>query len=154
MNVQEIINFNTQQIKHIKLVQQLVLNFCNNLMTEVLKHDESKFSEIEYATFVESRQTLNQSKDGKDEGYQKYLQSEAIQHHINNNSHHPEYWDRLNKNMPLEQVIIMFFDWKSRSIDRGTDFKDFLPYNLDKLKNQPRAKAVVELLCEYTENAQ
>jgi hypothetical protein len=48
--------------------------------------------------------------------------------------------------MPLDQIIIMFFDWKSRSLQRGTNFQDFLPFNMEKLKNQPKAKVVVELL--------
>lgn len=151
--MQEIIDFNLQQLTHIQFVQRLVHQFCSNLTMEAIGHDTTKFSNAEYDTFVNSRKSLNESKDGKDENYQKFLNSQGIQHHITQNRHHPEYWDAIGQEMPLDQIIIMFFDWKSRSIQRGTNFADFLPFNLEKLKNQPKARVVVELLMAMPEGA-
>lgn len=148
----KIMGHNKQQREHEQIFQKLILDFCNKLLKEAITHDTSKWGEIEYATFIESRDSLNKAQTGKDEGYQKYLKSDAIQHHILNNLHHPEYWDSLNQEMPLEHVVAMFFDWKSRSIQKGTDLEGFWEYNLEKLKNQPKAIAIVELLKKYNDN--
>lgn len=144
----EIVNYNKQQLEHIELVQQLVLNFCCELMLESVGHDTSKFDNDEYWTFIESCSSLNNSKDGKDVNYQKFLNSEAIQKHITENKHHPEYWDKRNEMMPIIQAIIMFFDWESRSIQRGTPMSNFREFNTDKLTKQPHALNLVNYLFE------
>jgi len=146
VDLTEIVEFNKQQATHIRMVQEMVQEFCHILMRDALEHDQSKWNENEYSTFVASRKVLNQSADGKDAEYQKWTQNKAIQSHINHNPHHPEYWERIGFEMPLQDAIIMFFDWYARSKQRGTDFNQFWPYNVEKLKNQPRALAVVELL--------
>ena len=142
----EIIAFNQQQAEHIRMVQHAVHQFCCDLMRATIEHDLTKWDPEEYSTFVASRQDLNKSKDGKDKGYQQHYQSSGIQHHVNNNKHHPEYWDTLGQQMPLQEVIIMFMDWWSRSKQRKTDFGQFWDYNLEKLSKQPAAKAIVTLL--------
>ena len=63
--------------------------------------------------------------------------------------HHPEYWDKRGEKMPPIQAIIMYMDWRSRSIQRGTDFDDFWEFNCSKLKNQPDALALVCCLKSY-----
>ena len=140
------IAFNQDQIDHIMRVQENVFKFCSNIIKEGIRHDESKFSKVEYDAFINSRDSLNASRDGKDEEYQKNLNSKSIQHHINENPHHPEYWNTRKKEMPIEQVIIMFFDWYSRCQQKETSMDDFWDYNLAKLETQPKAKAVVSLL--------
>lgn len=146
MDIKELTDFNKQQLEHISLVQGLVFKFCNTLMNEALRHDFSKFDLEEYETFVSSRSALNSSKDGRDVDYQKFLNGAAIQRHITENPHHPEYWDKRGKEMPPLQVILMFFDWVSRSHQRGTPFNDFWEFNTAKLKNQPHALALVNFL--------
>lgn len=148
MNIKDILKYNSEQIGHERLVMSQVLQFCNKLLQSALYHDLSKWSDKEYEAFVNSQESLKQSKDGKDEEYQKHLNSEAIQHHIKNNEHHAEYWDNLKETMPLDQAIIMYFDWKSRSLQKGSSMDDFWEYNMEKLKKQPLAKAVVELMKE------
>ena len=146
VNLGDIIDYNQQQVEHIQRVQKLVFNFCSQLMEAALEHDASKFSPLEYYTFVQSKSTLNESKDGKDDNYQKFLNSPGIQKHITENSHHPEYWDVKEKLMPVTEIIIMFFDWLSRSQQRHTNFNDFWIFNCEKLKNQPHALEIVKTL--------
>ena len=150
MDVKEIIAFNEQQLEHMRLVRHCMFNLIISLQASILEHDESKFSEKEYEAFVASRESLNNSKTGNDLDYQKHLNSEAIQSHIKTNPHHPEYWNDVR--MPIEYVIQMFFDWYSRSIQRGTKMNDFWEFNLAKLDKQPEAKTMVQALKPYFES--
>jgi hypothetical protein len=138
MELKKVVEFNQDQIQ----------TFCNRLIDHANYHDISKFSEIEYQAFVDSRDTLRAATDGTDEDYQRNLKSDAIQHHITRNPHHPEYWDALGKQMPIDEAIIMYCDWKSRSVARGTEMSAFWDYNTAKLANQPLALAVVTALRE------
>lgn len=142
----EIINHNNDQKTHEIMFQKNILEFCNKILVSAVEHDLSKWSEKEYETFVNARSSLRGSKTGKDKDYQKTFLTEAVQHHVLNNPHHPEYWDRLDKPMPVQYVIEMFFDWYSRCQQKGTPFNDFWDYNLSKLSNQPHAKVIVECL--------
>jgi pyruvate formate-lyase activating enzyme-like uncharacterized protein len=144
--VDKIIAFNQDQVVHMRMVRENVREFCNQLLHNVSTHDESKWYKNEYETFVDSRASLRGSTDGKDEAYQQAYKSQAIQHHVCSNEHHPEFWDQVGDEMPLGYIIEMFFDWYSRCEQRGGKMEDFWEYNMAKLNNQPRAKAVCELL--------
>src|SRR3990167_7566082 len=109
--IEKVKKFNQDQRDHEILFNKSIWNLCNSLMTAAIEHDRSKWSNKEYDTFVQSRDSLRGSATGKDEAYQKNLNSEAIQAHICDNSHHPEYWDKRNEVMPLWAIISMYFDW-------------------------------------------
>jgi hypothetical protein len=149
--MEEIMNFNLDQIQHQQYLQNLVLDFVDVIVRDAIRHDETKWKENEYQQFIESRDSLRNSKDGKDSEYQKLLNSTAIQHHITENKHHPEYWTSRKMEMPIEQILLMFFDWASRCIQKGSEMSDFWDYNMQKLQEQPKAKIVVELLRKYFE---
>jgi len=146
---EEVVAYNRQQLEHIGLVQEVTVDLATKLLNSVLRHDSSKFDKEEYWTFVDSRNSLNASKDGKDLQYQKFLNSEAIQRHITSSPHHPEYWDTRSEEMPIEYVIQMFFDWYSRSKQRKTNMRDFWEFNISKLIKQPKALALVTALRGY-----
>ena len=144
MEKEKVIAFNQDQVDHNIRVAMEVQRLCNMLMLDVVSHDRSKFDPEEFEAFVDSRDSLNASTDGKDEDYQKHLKGAAIQHHITTNRHHPEYWDRIRQEMPVDQAIIMFFDWKARCDAKGSTLDRFWDYNMEKLKKHPTAKAVAE----------
>ena len=146
MNKNDIVAYNKDQLEHIRLLQTLVFKFCNNLMACAIEHDKTKFDDREYWGFIDNKEALSQSKDGKDDSYQKGLKSDAIQNHIRTNPHHPEYWADFGKHMPVEQAIIMFFDWYSRCLQKGGSLDNFWDYNISKLENQPEAKHLVEYM--------
>ena len=148
MEIQDVIKYNIQQINHIKMVQQYIHGYCNRLMTEAIDHDQSKFNKNEYEDFVSKQNILNTTTNGLDDNYKNSVKSSGIQTHIKTNPHHPEYWDELGTQMPIHQAIIMYYDWKSRSVQRGTKMEDFWEHNTRKLKNHPRALAMVELLAQ------
>lgn len=147
VDLEEVIEFNQQQIEHIQLHQSLIWDWVSKMMQDVLIHDKTKFAKSQYAAFVQSRQSLNQSKDGKDKEYQKHLNSASIQEHIHSEVHHPEYWDDKGfDTMPVRCAIQMYYDWKSRSLQRGTSMTAFWDFNIAKLQNQPTAQKIVEHL--------
>lgn len=146
MTMKKIIDWNLDQLKHVELVQRLVLQFAIRLIQSTLNHDRSKFDTKEYEGFLGVNDSLKQSNDGKDTDYQKALTQECIQAHVKSNPHHPEYWDNLGKEMPFDEAVIMYFDWMSRNIQKGTPFTNFLDYNLKKLEKHPTALAVVKTM--------
>lgn len=148
MEMEKIVAFNKDQAQHIRLVQQFCWDFVKDLMAEVVVHDWSKWESEEYETFVDSRNKLKASQNGKDEEYQKTLAFEAIKHHYKYNSHHPEYWYARGESMPLHEIVIMFFDWLSRSYAKRESMAGFWDYNIEKLEvtNQSHAIAVVKML--------
>lgn len=149
-NMDKIIAFNKDQIEHLQILQKQVLDFTNKILLSAIEHDTSKWSELEYETFVVSRASLRGSADGMDDAYQKNFKSEAIQHHVQNNPHHAEYWDKRGEKMPVYEIISMFFDWRSRCIAKGGSMDGFWAYNIAKLKTQSHAIPIVEALrAEY-----
>lgn len=146
LEIEKVLAFNKDQIEHVELVQRQVFEFCIKIMMSAIEHDKSKFDRLEYEGFINSRDSLRSSADGQDEEYQKHFKTEAIQHHVLNNPHHPEYWDARGEKMPVHEAISMFFDWRSRCIAKGGDMESFWPYNIAKLKKQPHALSIVEAL--------
>ena len=146
VEIDKAIKWNKEQREHEQIVQGQTWDFCIQLMVTAIKHDTSKWHELEYKSFLNSHKSLRSSETGQDPEYQKHLRGEAIQHHIKNNPHHAEYWDERKELMPVYEIISMFFDWRSRSIQKGTDMEGFWEYNIAKLKNQPHAVPIVEAL--------
>ena len=148
----ELKKFNRDQIQHVQTFQALLFEWVQRLVISAIEHDTSKWSDKEYDAFVAARDSLRGSKNGQDAEYQKNYQSEAIQHHVKNNPHHPEYWDARNEPMPLHEIIAMFFDWYSRCQQKNTSLDAFWQYNLAKLTNQIHAIPVVESLRRYVDD--
>jgi hypothetical protein len=58
------------------------------------------------------------------------LHEEAWLHHVQNNSHHPEYWgvDGIHK-MDRVCVAEMCCDWCARSSELGTNLREWIKYS-------------------------
>lgn len=144
-----VLEFNADQLLHVRIVQQLLKHICDVLMEEALDHDKTKFRAEEFMSFLENVFVRRKAKSGTDEDYQKGLKSQGVQYHITHNQHHPEYWAARNKKMPITDVIVMYFDWMSRTVQREdpSTFNGFWEYNLDKLRGgQEHAIPIVEEL--------
>jgi hypothetical protein len=144
MDMGEIIQWNEEQREHEQIFQRLCLTWCHDMAQQAITHDNSKWSEGEYRTFLGARDSLRGSATGQDKEYAKHYNSEAIQHHVRSNNHHPEFWP--HGDMPVVCIVMMFFDWLSRSMQKGTGLSGFWEYNLKKLEHQPHAIPIVEAL--------
>lgn len=83
-------------------------------MQKALMHDISKFSSEEAPHFALNRTPLSETTYG-DEEYSNMLNEklqEALNHHYENNRHHPEHYESI-EDMPLLRQIEMVVDWRS-----------------------------------------
>ena len=136
MEISEIIDWNKNQNEHVRIVQKLVKCFCDNLMVKAIDHDTSKYWRNEYEGFLNISSSLK--KGPNSEEYKQSLKSDCIKNHYLNNPHHPEHYSN-GKKMPIDEAIIMYFDWMSRSIQNSTkeqaikNFEEYWDSNLSKL---------------------
>lgn len=103
-------------LKHIKRVNQLLINASIELLRRASVHDDSKLVSPEKEVFDEYTPKLKGSTYGSDE-YREMLKGlgVALNHHYSENSHHPEHYPNGVSGMDLFDLIEMFFDWKAAS---------------------------------------
>lgn len=101
---------------HIKRVNELLIQFCIGLQARAISHDDTKLEEPEKSLFDEFTPKLKDVTYGSEE-YKKFLSElkPALDHHYNNNSHHPEFYENGVDGMDLFDLVEMFLDWKAAS---------------------------------------
>ncbi len=99
---------------HIKRVSQLMTMAAAELIRRSNCHDDSKLQEPEKSIFDEFTPKLKGSTYGSDE-YKTFLKDMgvALEHHYENNSHHPEHYKVGIDGMDLFDLIEMVLDWKA-----------------------------------------
>lgn len=100
--------------KHIETVRSFLNDIMRNIAARSLIHDASKLQEPEKSMYDEFTPKLKMSTYGSDE-YKGFLKEMgvALQHHYDNNSHHPEHYQNGVNGMSLLDVIEMLADWKA-----------------------------------------
>lgn len=106
---------------HIKRVNELLTNGCQEFLDRGVKHDQSKLNPYEKNGFDRLTPQLKESVYGSDE-YKSFLLElvPVLAHHYKLNSHHPEHYERGIDGMNLFDVIEMFFDWKAATERHNT----------------------------------
>ena len=101
-------------LMHIKRVAELMTNASSELIKRANIHDNSKLESPEKELFDEFTPKLKGCTYGSDE-YREYLKElkVALDHHYQNNSHHPEHYENGVNGFDLFDLIEMFFDWKA-----------------------------------------
>lgn len=114
-------NSETDTLKHIKRLNELLINASIELLNRAKKHDQTKLLEPEKKMFDEYTPKLKKCTYGSNE-YKKYLDElkVALDHHYKHNSHHPEHYPNGINDFNLFDLIEMFFDWKAAS-ERHSD---------------------------------
>src|SRR5690625_3548256 len=99
---------------HIKRVSQLLTEASIELIRRANVHDNSKLESTEKELFDEFTTKFKDCTYGSEE-YKEYLKKlkVALDHHYQNNSHHPEYHENGVNGMDLFDLIEMFMDWKA-----------------------------------------
>lgn len=123
-------------LEHIKRVNELLLNFCQEMMNRAARHDDSKLLSPEKEMFDEYTPKLKGSTYGSPE-YQELLKGlgVALKHHYENNSHHPEHYENGIEGMTLFDLVEMFYDWKAASErHENGDFNKSIEINKDRFK--------------------
>lgn len=101
-------------LKHIKRVNELLLEASMELQRRAIIHDKSKLNSPEKEFFDEFTPKLAGCTYGSDE-YKEFLKGlkVGLDHHYANNSHHPEHYENGMNGFDLFDLIEMFFDWKA-----------------------------------------
>jgi len=121
---------------HIKRVSQLLTEASSEFIKRANCHDDSKLISPEKQLFDEYTPKLKDCTYGSDE-YKAFLKGlkVALDHHYQNNTHHPEHYKNGINGMDLFDILEMFFDWKAageRHAD-GNIYKS-IEHNKDRFK--------------------
>lgn len=117
--------------QHIKAVQRFMAVAIMSLSERRQAHDASKLQSPEKEMFDEYTPMLRVLTYGSDE-YKATLEKmgEALKHHYENNSHHPEHYANGIDGMSLLDLIEMFCDWQAASLrHENGDFVKSLEIN-------------------------
>lgn len=101
-------------LKHIKRVNELLLDISTEFLRRAKVHDNSKLEKFEKEAFDRLTPALKGTTYGSEE-YNKNLVElgEALEHHYDNNSHHPEHYAAGIDGMDLFDLLEMIVDWKA-----------------------------------------
>lgn len=99
---------------HITKVQANLRDCILSLLYRAEGHDASKLRDPELAMFNEYTPKLAETEYGTPE-YKALLEGmgSALQHHYENNSHHPEHNENGVSGMTLLDVLEMLCDWEA-----------------------------------------
>lgn len=119
---------------HIKRVNELLVNFSCELLRRANRHDDSKLESPEKELFDIYTPKLKDCTYGSDQ-YKQYLKElkVALDHHYENNRHHPEHYEDGINEMTLYDLVEMLIDWKAAS-ERHDDGDIYL--SIDKNKDR------------------
>lgn len=132
--------------QHISRVRQFLGEFAIEMIKRGDRHDESKFDPIEMGPLEEMQKTIDAegpALPGSDEYKRRTsMLGPMIQHHRQNNSHHPEFYEfELGgeymhgvNGMDLFDLVEMFFDWRAANIDRDAGAPMALAFSCDRYK--------------------
>ena len=121
-------------LKHQKRVCYYLIEASKELLTRASIHDSSKLETPEKELFDEFSSKLASSTYGSPE-YINFLEGlkDALDHHYQNNTHHPQHYEDGVDGMNLFDIIEMFYDWKAASERHGDgNFEDSLKLNKDR----------------------
>jgi len=101
-------------LNHKKRVEELLTLASEEIKNRGINHDNSKLESPEKELFDEHTHKLGGSIFGSEQ-YNTFLKDlkPALDHHYENNSHHPEHYDNGINGMDLFDLIELFFDWKA-----------------------------------------
>lgn len=112
--------------EHRQVVERLLRLTISNLIERALTHDNSKLVSPEKEMYDEFVPKLRKLAYGSDELAQcREQMGDGLQHHYENNRHHPEHYPNGVDGMNLIDLVEMLADWKAATI-RGDIEGDIL----------------------------
>lgn len=101
-----------ETLKHIRRVNELLIDASCEILTRAKNHDQSKLEEPEKSTFDEVTPLLKDLTFGSEEYTEATKRIKpALDHHYSVNSHHPQHYENGVNGMNLFDIVEMFFDW-------------------------------------------
>ncbi len=120
---------------HIDKVRALIEDFERELNQRMNDHDQSKFfDDTEAKLFAKYTDKLSDVTYDSEEYWELMEKLKpALEHHYENNRHHPEHWESGIDDMNLADIIEMFFDWcASSQRHKDGDVRESIEKNKDR----------------------
>lgn len=146
---------NQETQKHIDMVRKVLFRICAELYCRGIDHDRSKLERPETTGFANITEGLKNLTYGSLE-YREILRSErpTVQHHYDNNSHHPEHFDDGINGMNLIDLIEMVCDWKAASLrHEDGDFRKSIEINSDRFNMSGQLTQILLNTVDFFEEA-
>ena len=123
---------------HKQKVLDYATDFCGELLERAKHHDDSKLESPEKEKFdlVGTKSHLSKSVYGSEE-YKKSLEmlGDALKHHYEANSHHPQHYPDGIDGMDLLDLVEMYVDWKAAAErNKGGDLSKSIEMNRERFK--------------------
>jgi Family of unknown function (DUF5662) len=121
-------------LDHVHKVQEYMRRAVDDLAHRAVTHDLSKFEDPEKTAWDIATPRLKETVYGSDE-YRATLREikPAVQHHYQENTHHPEHYEDGVNGMSLLDLIEMLCDWKAASLrTKDGDLMGSLAHNIDR----------------------
>lgn len=142
---QEELATNAATWTHIDLVMRLLAGAQIELMRRQFTHDRSKLAAPEVSMFTEYTPKLKDSTYGSDE-YKGFLKGmgKALEHHYQNNRHHPEHFDQGIDDMTLFDLLEMLIDWYAATKRHADgDINRSIEINTERFKLSPQLAKIL-----------
>ncbi|HEY4033961.1 MAG TPA: DUF5662 family protein [Ktedonobacteraceae bacterium] len=132
-------------IKHRALVAEHILTITADLNKRAVHHDDSKFSPEEYDAYEEAFPNLQKYAYGTEEFRAELRKIKpAIEHHYQENDHHPEHFEAGISQMNLIEIIEMVCDWVAASERSQTDLLKGLEINKERFKINDQLYCIIK----------
>lgn len=140
-----------ETLKHIKKVNNYLIDASTEILKRAKVHDNSKLEDPEKMTFDEMTPLLASLKFGSPE----YTESTkamkpALDHHYKVNSHHPQHHEDGINGMNLFDLVEMFFDWKAAGErTKDGDIHKSIEINAGRFGLSKQLKSIFENTANY-----
>jgi len=130
---------------HVMLLTNFIEIFCNKMRERASVHDQSKLETPEVESFANADK-LNTIEFGSD-AYKEALAElgPALEHHYENNDHHPEHHPNGVEDMDLMQIVEMLLDWyASTHRMKDGDIMKSIEINSERFNMSPQLRSILE----------
>jgi len=132
-------------LEHITKVAQYLGLCAIRLLERAEDHDASKWEEPELSGYAGLTEALKGLEYGTPEHRAAFASFKPIvQHHYENNSHHPEHWPGGVNDMSLLDVLEMFADWKAANERGNADFARAIEVSVNRFDIDDQLAAILE----------
>ncbi len=120
-------------VKHKQWVAGYMQLVANNLFKRAAIHDNSKFEPVEFEPYDKAFPEFKKYAFGSPEMKAVYESIQpALQHHYEQNRHHPEHFENGINDMHLVDVLEMVCDWLAASKRSQTGIEKGLEINKER----------------------
>jgi hypothetical protein len=129
-----------ETLKHIRLVNQFLIDFSIELLKRGQEHDQSKLESPEKELFDEMTPILEKVEYNSPE-YKTSLEKlkPALDHHYEVNSHHPQHYPNSIDGMNLFDIVEMYCDWRAAVLrTKNGDIEKSIEINKDRFNMSPQ----------------